>query len=171
MPEPRKARGMREPEDLAWLEPRNLLFLCYGNICRSPFAAEYWNKHHGEPPAASAGFIEREGRTTPDSFRRLADEHGVNLHSHRARYATPDVIDEADVIFLMDGHNLGDLEARYPEAKNRTFLLGHFCVPPVEEIDDPFQLGERESREVYETIVKALQGIERVFQRSLPETY
>lgn len=146
-------------EKLQLLEPERLLFLCYGNICRSPFAQHYFNQRWQGEPARSAGFIESLGRTTPPDYRRLAAEHGVDLRGHGSSWASPELIDWADAIVLMDDMNLGDLRGLYPEAEERTFRLGSFLSSPVDEIEDPYHLGETSARQVYHQMAQAVDGL------------
>ena len=48
---------------------RHVLFLCYGNICRSAFAETYWNSRvNNGSPAQSAGFYIVGNRRTPTSI-------------------------------------------------------------------------------------------------------
>ena len=62
----------------------NLLFLCFGNICRSPFAEIYWNKvvvsiGCKTPEVTSAGFVEETGRNTPNRFIEMLKVFGENV--------------------------------------------------------------------------------------------
>ncbi|MCA9790864.1 MAG: hypothetical protein KC910_03685 [Candidatus Eremiobacteraeota bacterium] len=130
------------------------MFLCYGNICLSPFAAGVWNRELGT--ARSAGFIESEGRTTPATYRRLAAAHGVDLSGHGSRYASPQLIDWAQAIVVMDRHNLEDLRRLYPEAEERTFPLGAFLEQPRQEIEDPYYLDLERATQVYAQMHQAV---------------
>lgn len=134
--------------------PERLLFLCYGNICRSPFAAGVWNL--AAPRARSAGFIESEGRTTPATYRGLAAVHGVDLTQHGSRYADAELIAWAQAIVVMDSHNLDDLRRLYPEAEKRTFRLGAFLNRPRREIEDPYYLDLARATEVYAQMHEAV---------------
>lgn len=135
---------------------QNILFLCYGNICRSPFCERYWNLHSQGPPAKSAGFIQTEDRATPSQYQEMAAAHGVDLRDHGSAWADPDLVDWADSIVVMDEHNLGDLRSHYPEAEEKTTLLGSFHEPPLAEIEDPYYLSPPKAQEVYAQMAAAL---------------
>ncbi len=149
----------RSPEELTWLEPRRLLFLCYGNICRSPFTQALWN-HQGGPIAAdSAGFIRQPGRLTPSNFRQMARDYSVSLEGHRAQWVSPDLIERADAILVMDRDNLAQLTELYPESLDKVFALGQFHPHPRLEIDDPYGLSQVDAKRVYEQIFEAVRGL------------
>lgn len=66
---------------------REMVFICYGNICRSPFA-EFWMRRHdpaGAERYTSAGFLPG-GRSSPDTAVAVAGEHfGLDLRPHVSR--------------------------------------------------------------------------------------
>ena len=150
---------MDQPEKLQLLEPRQLLFLCYGNICRSPFVEHYFRQRSNGVACRSAGFIESLGRTTPPDYRRLALEHGVDLRDHGSNWASPELMAWADAVVLMDDMNMSDLRRLYPEAEERTFRLGAFLEPPCDEIEDPYHLGHTAAREVYQQMAEATDNL------------
>src|SRR5205823_5568018 len=85
-----------------------VLFLCHGNIYRSPFAASYFNARAAAagwsgPIARSAGFHERSSRRSPPRARVFARGLGVDLADHRSRQVSAAMVQSADAIFVMDG--------------------------------------------------------------------
>jgi protein-tyrosine-phosphatase len=130
-----KQRTQAEP-DLS-----RVLFVCYGNICRSAFADAYWNQRGGELPRAhSAGFHPKVGRSTPAHVAKLAQELGVELTAHRSQLIDSEMVERASAIFVMDGQNLENLQSAFPDALARTWLLGTFHG--VNVIRDPYMLPE-----------------------------
>jgi protein-tyrosine-phosphatase/predicted ATP-grasp superfamily ATP-dependent carboligase len=125
---------------------RAVLFLCYGNICRSAFAAAYWNQGNGSLAAAeSAGFYPRANRRTPTPIVRLAKGLGVDLADHRSRVVDSQAIEQATAIFIMDGQNLEALLTTYPQVRQKAWLLGSFRG--LHAINDPYGLPEAQACE------------------------
>ena len=97
-----------------------VLFVCAGNICRSPFAeglARQLAAERGlDVEFASAGEIAFDGdRCQPDAVA-VAKEYGVDLSSHRARRLTTDTADK--VVPLYD---VPDPLGRGPAAYRQTY--------------------------------------------------
>ncbi len=145
---------------------RQVLFLCLGNICRSPFAARYWNLRLRElgldgPRAVSAGLLPQAGRSTPTKFRVLADSFGVDLADHQSREVSAALIESADAIFVMDAGNYRGLLARFPAARDKVHVLGAVlgALADGEQIPDPFPLPPIEARLSYEKLVAALKAL------------
>jgi protein-tyrosine phosphatase len=86
--------------------PQSLLFVCLGNICRSPYAAQAIVR---ELPSSwsnlmrvdSAGFI-GPNRTSPPYAAEVASERGVDLSDHRSKLLNPRMIDSTDLIVVME---------------------------------------------------------------------
>lgn len=153
------------PVDLAQ-RPR-ILFVCHGNIYRSPMAAmmfareaERYGFVYGS--VGSAGFIGGRGRSSPPDAVRLAAQHGIRLDEHRSRLLSDELIAESDLIVLMDRRNEALLATLAPEALNRSVLLGAFDggrggTSPV--IPDPYGRGSEVVAGCYERIAKATHGL------------
>lgn len=176
----RRAQGVIDA--LRGDEAATLLFLCYGNICRSPFAARYWNRRLGElglsgPRAISAGLHEKEGRETPARYQVLARAFSVELADHRSQRLRPEMAHQAGAILVMDGANLRGLLGALPGARvrdwDRAVPLGCFAPRDMPrgmidqgiEIADPFDLPLAAARRSYAHLVAALEGLLRCFTR------
>ena len=139
-----------------------LLVLCFGNICRSPFAAELLRARLAEVrpdiEVASAGFLAVEGRRSPDTAVARAAELGVDLSSHRSRYARDAEVAEADAVLIFDGANLGEYDRRGLPGRDRVVAFGAFCDPPG-EIEDPYGGDDATFRATYQRIAHAVDAI------------
>src|SRR5207245_1676219 len=86
--------------------PRSVLFVCHGNICRSPYAA-YAFRQRIPPMFAtamrvdSAGFV-GPGRPSPGTAIESAAHRGVDLSPHRARVLTRQRVEDSDVVVVME---------------------------------------------------------------------
>ena len=115
-----------------------VLFLCYGNIMRSAFAGAYYaSRARGE--ALSAGFHQRDKRPADPRAVAAARTWGVDLSSHRSRTIDRELMSRADLVLVMDHANLAALATRYPDALEKTYLLGSLDSEPDVEIADPFE--------------------------------
>jgi protein-tyrosine phosphatase len=127
-----------------------LLFVCMGNICRSP-AAEGVMRHDLEQAGLaqevavdSAGTIDYHIGKLPDfRMRQAAAQRGLTL-GHRARQVTAQDLKDFDLILVMDHENLADVMrlrgAREQSAKIKLFC--DYCTQHSEEtVPDPYYGG------------------------------
>jgi protein-tyrosine-phosphatase len=138
---------------------RRLLFICQGNICRSPFAAALARQSLPEIAIDSAGLDEREGRRSPATFVESARRRGVELTGHRSRSVTAEHIDQADLILVMDLDNYKALLSKHPALVVRVTLLGLFANPPAVSIPDPYDMMADEADQVLDGIAAAIRGL------------
>jgi protein-tyrosine phosphatase len=128
----------------------NVLFVCTGNICRSPFAegvARRFARERGlDAEFASAGTHAVVGGVTDEGLA-AAREHGVDLAAHTAQQLSPALVEWADVVVAMAPHHLTD-SALAGIDRAATFAVG--------EIRDPYGLGPAAYRRAYEEIEQAV---------------
>jgi protein-tyrosine phosphatase len=123
---------------------KQFLFVCYGNIMRSPLAEalfrKYGNEQHLPIQACSAGLHAIEGTPADIRAQHSATGLGISLANHRARLLTSDMTQEADIIFVMDVQNLAELTIRFPNSRGKVHLLSAVNDRRLElrEIPDPF---------------------------------
>lgn len=144
----------------------NILFLCYGNIYRSPFA-EYYTRtvlnSNASPAITSAGFHDKTGRRTPEPFQMLAAEKSINLSGHRSRLVNKDMLANADLIVIMDRWNWENLYTAYDSYLNKVVWLGAFGNAGI-EIVDPYGKSGSEAKKIMERICSACDGLVARFQ-------
>ena len=124
---------------------RNLLFVCMGNICRSP-VAEYVVRHEFaraglELAVASAGTGPwHVGKAADPRTLTSAAAHGYDLSPHRARIVSSEDFHSYDLLLAMDRQNLSDLLARCPPPRaGRVALFLPFAgVEGADEVPDPY---------------------------------
>lgn len=95
---------------------KKILFICYGNICRSPMAefvmkdlvrkAGLKSQFHIESAATSR---EEIGNPVYPPARRKLAEHGISCNGHAARQLTNQDYDAYDLLIGMDSANLQDM--------------------------------------------------------------
>ncbi len=135
---------------------QKIVFVCKGNINRSPFAQHYATRvlpPHVE--VLSYGYYPTDGRTSPQFARAAAAEMGVELATHRSRIVTDEVVRKADVIFVFDEEDYAILRSRYPSLRPKLHLLGILLPEGSIAITDPWRDID-DFRTSYEAIGRAL---------------
>lgn len=119
-----------------------LVFVCKGNICRSPYA-EARAREFGLP-AESAGLLADSGQSADKEFALVAHAMGLNLTSHRARNIGELTISSRDTLLVFEPGQARALSERsWQGGRPTVILLGLLCSPPVPYIHDPY--GARKS--------------------------
>lgn len=129
----------------------NLLFVCLGNICRSPAAEGVMRRQleaaglHERVTVDSAGIIDDHRGNPPDArMRQAASRRGLDLR-HRARQVRREDLREFDLILAMDSSNLADLAALDPGRTHagKIRLFCEFCTRHDRtDVPDPYYGGE-----------------------------
>lgn len=135
---------------------RNVLFLCYGNICRSPFAEIRGRALLADVRFESAGFHGTEHRSTPQHVVRAAGALGSDMTGHRSRRLNEALLDAADVIFVMDIDNYERLLREFPRHCRRVMALGLFGSSDAANIVDPYTASEGEARQILQQLDEAV---------------
>lgn len=148
--------------------PRKILFVCLGNICRSPAAEIIFRQQVADEGAAddylidSAGTISHHQGSPPDP--RMADalkRQGFTV-SGQARKILPEDLENFDLIVTMDESNLADVRALDPSGvthgKIRPFVS--FCRDHDDlRVPDPYYGGQRGFDHVIELLKDGCAGI------------
>ena len=148
--------------------PIRVLFVCMGNICRSP-TAEGVFRHHVDASGLSTHFeIDSAGThayhtgDAPDPRSQAkALEHDVDLSNQRARPVTEADFGNFDWILAMDRDNLKSLERITPEGATAqvSLLLEHGTSTEFDEVPDPYYGGARGFELVCQLIDDACSGL------------
>ena len=145
-----------------------ILFVCLGNICRSPTAEAVLRALAArEAPelalevdsAGTAGY--HIGELPDPRTRQAAARRGYDLNSLRARIVEPDDFERFDLILAMDRDNLRVLQRRAPpSAHERLHLFLEFGPPDgPEDIPDPYYGGPNGFEEVLDLVETAARGL------------
>jgi glycine hydroxymethyltransferase len=108
---------------------KTILFVCTGNICRSPMAEGLFRravKGHNEFQVLSAGVGAVNGAPPSEHAVRALRELGIDISHHRSRMLTAELIQQADYIFGMTHSHVDAIIALYASAAEKTFLLREF---------------------------------------------
>ncbi|OEU47317.1 MAG: hypothetical protein BA861_00320 [Desulfobacterales bacterium S3730MH5] len=109
----------------------NILFVCTGNICRSPFAEGLLRNALAAKglkgiEADSAGLLALPGNSATSLAQRVAFEFGVDLSGHRAKSLSEELQAGCDLILVMEKSHEKAVLAAFPEAAGKVLLLRHF---------------------------------------------
>ncbi len=156
-----------------------VLFVCMGNICRSPTAHGIFRQlvmeaglthrieidsagthayHLGEPPDRRA--------------QETARERGVNINDLRARRVLPEDFLHFDYILAMDQENALSLSEICPPGMEDKLKLFMDFAPelPLRDVPDPYYGGQRGFERVFDLVEAAAQGLLAEVKMQLLET-
>jgi protein-tyrosine-phosphatase len=138
----------------------SVLFVCYGNICRSPFAEQYLIKQMGNSyRMGSSGFHQVDNRQSPRAAITAARKLNIDLSGHRSNTISDYDVDQADLIFVFDEKNLLAFSEHFPASRSRVHLLGYLLDSGPLEIIDPFGGSDAEFECVYSVIQTAINNL------------
>ena len=111
--------------------PKSLLFVCKGNICRSPFAerlaARTANKNgYGRLNFNSAGLEGAQPLSPPENAILCAASFGVPLGDHRSRKINDELIKSVDMVLVMEPWHLKTLKKSFSHIQSKLFLFSLF---------------------------------------------
>ncbi len=109
---------------------KTILFVCTGNICRSPMAEGLFRhltaRMGGKYRAFSAGLGAVDGAPASAHAVHALRELGIDISAQRSRALTADLVRAADLIFGMTHGHASAVALMYPEAASRTYVLREF---------------------------------------------
>lgn len=138
---------------------QRILFVCYGNICRSPLAELYAKKLAPNLEVASAGFHDTVGRVAPKWYQAISAGLGIDLSASQSRRIDTAQVEWAELIVLADMDNLDRLEHEFPNAVGKTTMLGLFLPTPRAVIEDPYHLDATRAGAVAQDVMAAVRGV------------
>ena len=159
----RRRTALRTLRDLETVN--RILFVCLGNVCRSPYAEWSLRRmlHRQDLEVASAGFI-GPNRPPPEPAIRVARERGVDHASNRSRLVTPEMARRADLILVFQASHGRKLRRMRVEGSTPIVLLGD--LDPTWDgkraIVDPWGKPEEEFRETFARIDRCLETLAKV---------
>ena len=146
-----------------------VLFVCYGNICRSPMAEGFLKKmleDYGgsvKVEVLSAGLNAFGGPPTREA-RFVMRERGIDISSFTSRQLTEELIEKADLILTMKKSYKDRIISGYLQSGRKVFTLKEFAGEIDDlDINDPYGGGivtyQTCAKEIKLTLIKALKKI------------
>ncbi|MCC3862239.1 low molecular weight protein-tyrosine-phosphatase [Pseudemcibacter aquimaris] len=144
-----------------------ILFVCLGNICRSP-TAEGVFRHKASEEGLTDIMIDSAGTAAyhignpPDKrSQHTASKYGIDLSTLRARQVAYSDYTEFDYIIAMDNENLRNMQSECPgEHRHKLFKFTEFCDRHVGEpvVPDPYYGGSDGFEKTFSIIEDAAEG-------------
>lgn len=132
-------------------------FLCFGNICRSPFAEHYARTRYPDYQFSSYGFFPQADRLAPLYAVEAAQAFGVDVAKHKSRIVTAETIENLDLVLIMDKKNLADFHKHF---SGNTYSSKLQYLDSTREIGDPY----RQARSVFDQVYAEIaQSIDKLF--------
>ena len=137
---------------------RRVLVLCYGNIYRSAYLGAFLRQHVGaDVEVRSAGFHAQAGRPSPARHVSMCQLRGVSLAEHRSRIVSPQDVEWADTVVIMDRHNWLALDAM--SAAPEKLLWAGVLASGKPEISDPYGLDDTGAERILARLEAAAQRL------------
>ncbi|MGO4447962.1 low molecular weight protein-tyrosine-phosphatase [Phyllobacterium sp. TAF24] len=150
---------------------RSVLFVCLGNICRSPLAEGVFRSVLAEEGKGQGFLIDSAGTNgyhtgeAPDERSILAaKQHGIDISGQRCRQLKAEDYSDFDLILGMDRANVAAIEARRPaKATAKTGLFNEVALGEASQIPDPYYGTGADFERVYLMVLKASKGLSKLF--------
>lgn len=159
----------------------HVLFVCLGNICRSPTAHGIFQHKVNDAGLQAKIRIDSAGTgawhvgKSPDArAHSCALARGYDLSDIRARQVTPDDFNQYDYILAMDESNLDDLQLIAPQNhQGHLGLFLEFAQKPenqkYREVPDPYYGGNQGFERVLDLVEDAAEGLLQEIEKKLAE--
>lgn len=146
----------------------SVLVMCYGNICRSPFAGSLLGRLAVNKVVTSAGTYPKGGRKSPGEAVEAATSLGIDLTNHCSRVATEKELKSIDLIIVFDRKNWLEIRSMCPEVMQRVAYLGAADPNEPLEVPDPFGHGIEEFDECYGRVQCLVEQLARSMPGEIP---
>ncbi len=160
-----RRRGRRARDHLSTMGSGRVLFVCHGNICRSPYAEHALRRDlaaTGEErwSVESAGFVKPD-RPSPAEARAVAARRGVDLETHRSRTMTTELVSEIDLIYVMSSAQARSMRELFGVRPESVWVLGDLDPGAISKrtIRDPVEQPEAVFEEVYDRVDRCIQVV------------
>jgi protein-tyrosine phosphatase len=132
--------GYRHYQEIDWSKVSRLVFICHGNICRSPLGDVYARK--AGVSAESYGLHCRDGANAEPRAAAYAQSISISLEDHRSRNIKAYADSESDLLIVMEPAHLVELK-KYAPLKAQTTLAGLWMAKSCAYIHDPYNTSDK----------------------------
>lgn len=140
-----------------------VIFVCLGNICRSPMAEAIFQKLVDDAGLSSQIHVDSAGtgswhvgELAHRGTRTILAQHGIDYQG-RARQVTPTDMDPAHYIVAMDTNNMSDLRRRFGNHPRLYRLLDFASSSEEDDVPDPYYTGN--FAYVYQLVADGCHGL------------
>lgn len=154
----------------------SIIFICTGNICRSPMAEGVLRKKCSELnrtdiAVSSMGIHARDGFGASELAIQVCKKEGIDISEHKSRMLVPDELVKSDLVLVMEPLHLNYIYTFFPIISKKTFLLGSW---PGENkakgaIQDPIGVSIKVYSKIYKEITAHIDRILPTIQTRFPK--
>jgi protein-tyrosine phosphatase len=152
-----------------------ILFVCLGNICRSPLAEIVFSHLVDQENLQSSIFVDsagtadyHEGQTVDPRTIKTAKRHGLTI-THRARQIQPQDFKNFDLIIALDSSNYRNLKAQAKSFQSKIHLFREWDSCGNGDIPDPYYGDEGDFETVFHLCERSGQGLLHHVKANLKE--
>ena len=127
---------------------RKILFVCTGNLYRSPLAAAFFvrklqeNNNQKGWEVGSAGTWTVTGKSVPQEVLLAAEKFGLDLKDHTTSMLDASLLAAQDLILVMEQGHKEALSVEFPSARNKIYLFSEAVDGQKYDIPDPLKSGQ-----------------------------
>ena len=125
--------------------PKRILFVCTGNICRSPMAEgllRHAAQRRGDISVASAGVATGHGQRVSENSVTALREWNIDIANIRSQPLSDELVEWATHIFAMTRSHMDAILTFFPEAEEKVWLACEFTPDLAESPDVPDPIGQ-----------------------------
>lgn len=145
-----------------WSQVKRLVFVCQGNICRSPYGHVLASRQ--QLPVASFGYATTSGQSANPIALKVAAERGVDLSAHRTTDLSDFIVQPGDLLLLVEPRHISKVQNVASQQSVQVALLGQWCDPVMPLIYDPHTLSEAYFHHCYARIEQAVANLLAEYQ-------
>ena len=168
-----RLRGLNINNPVLPQKIHHILFICKGNICRSPFAEKAAKRVFGAQESVSiesAGIHVESSLEPPGTAVDAALHYGVDLKDHGSRQITYSMMESCDIVMTMEPWHSAYLSKVFAEHSKKIFLLPLFnkkenkSAYRAYNIQDPYGRSYSEYRECFDQIVECVDNLYNIMK-------
>ena len=147
-----------------------VLFVCLGNICRSPMADGVFQQLVGDAGLSDQILVDSAGTSSwhvgeqaHSGTRRILKQHGIRYNGRSRQVTHQDMADSSTYIIAMDENNLNDLRRTFGSHPRLYRLLDFAANTHEKNVPDPYYQGNFEY--VYQLVLDGCTGLLETIRR------
>lgn len=149
--------GYKRERDIDWQLVKRLVFVCKGNINRSPFAEYYCKSIAGS--AVSLGLDTDTGLPASDQALSNALRRNICLSPHKTCRLSDFAVQDGDLFIVFELKQANSLRSSVPESGTQVTLIGLWAKNICPYIQDPICREDSYFQTCYSRIEKSVEGI------------
>lgn len=142
---------------------QSVLFVCKGNICRSPLGEVCLRALARQAGRSltirSAGLETTPGKPAHLKAQATALENGLSLETHATTQVHAELLDKSDLIIVMEVAQKDRIHGLYPNTRGKVVLLGRFDSTGPLEIADPYSGTSEDFRSCYRQVKRCCEAL------------